>query len=289
MTPEEILTKENINYIFQGRDMLVSCLSPDHEDNHPSMRVDRTTGVFNCLSCGFKGSVYTKYQVARDIQMEVLGRVKEKLHDIMVSTSGLKIPEGSVPYSRAVFKGIPREKLAEYGAFTNDAIYPDRIVFPIKDAVGRIIAFNGRSLYSELPPKYKVYPPAAKVGMYPPIITPRESSMILVEGLFDIINLKYHGGDNVVCAFGTKKLTAKNIVEKLTPYRLQGVQKIHIMFDGDKAGYTAAKSLEYLLSEHTDFVTNIISLNEDDDPGCLTADQINEIYNEIYRTKTLWT
>jgi len=283
MSPEELLIEQNIHYIFQGRDLVVCCLSPEHDDVHPSMRIDKVTGVFNCLSCGYKGSLYTKYQVARDIQLEMLSKVKEKLQSIVISTNGLSIPPGSIPYNRAEFRGVPKETLQGYGAFTNDQVYPDRIVFPIKDAVGRIIAFNGRALYSELPPKYKVFPAEAKIPLFPSIITPRENSIILVEGLFDYINLKYHGGNNVVCAFGTQKLSENNIKNKLAPYRLQGVQKIHIMFDGDKAGRSAAKRLQYLIEEHTDFVINIVYLNEGDDPGCLSADQITQLNEQIYK------
>ena len=283
MTPEELLTEQGIHYIFQGKDLVVSCLSPEHEDNHPSMRIDKTTGLFNCLSCGFKGNLYTKYQVARDIQLEMLSKVREKLTDIVTSTKGLTIPDGSIPYNRAEFRGVPKELLQEYGAFTNDTVYPDRIVFPIRDAVGRIIAFNGRALYSDLPPKYKVFPAGAKIPLFPSIIKPRENSMVLVEGLFDYINLKFNGGNNVVCAFGTTKLAEKNIKAKLAPYRLQGVQKIHIMLDGDKAGRSAAKKLQYLIEQHTDFVTNVVFLDDNDDPGCLTPDQVQQLNKQIYR------
>ena len=283
MTPEELLREQNIYYIFQGKDLVVSCLSPEHEDSNPSMRVDKITGVFNCLSCGYSGNLYTKYQIARDIQLELLGKIREQLSNIITSTSGLSLPEGSIPYNRATFRNVPKTTLQEYEAFTNDTVFPDRIVFPIKDAVGRTVAFTGRNLYSNLPPKYKNYPAGVKLPLYPAIIKPRENSIILVEGLFDYINLRFNGARNAVCMFGTRKLSERNIQQKLSAYRMQGVQKLHIMFDGDAAGNTAAKSLQYLVEQHTDFVTNIIKLEEGDDPGSLTPQQIQQYNTQIYK------
>jgi len=282
MTPQEILDGEGIYYLYKGRDLLVRCLSPDHEDSNPSMRVDKVTGVFNCLSCGFKGSLYTKYKIARDIQFELLSKVKGKLRDIVISTEGRSIPEGSIEYNRASFKGIPAKTLKEYGAFTNDTVFPDRIVFPIKDAVGRIIAFSARSLYSDLPPKYIVSPAEVDIPFFPAIITPEYNSMFIVEGIFDYINLKYLGCDNAVCIFGTVKLTERNVVEKLAPYRLQGVQKINIMMDGDDAGRKAAKKIKYLIDDKTEFVTNIVYLEDGQDPGGLTPEQVAKYKSTLY-------
>lgn len=282
MTPEDILKDEGIYFIPKGKDLLISCLNPEHEDSSPSMRVDTVSGLFNCLSCGHKGNLYSKYQVARDIQSEQLRQIRGKIRDIIVSTVGREIPAGSVPYNREKFKEIPAEVLQGYDAFTNDLEFPDRIVFPIRDPVGRIVAFNGRSLYTDHPPKYLVYPAEVELPFFPALIKPVEASMIVVEGLFDQINLQYQGLSNVVCLFGTNKISERNVNTKLSPYRVQGVQKIIIMFDGDEAGIKASLRLQKILNEKTEFVSEIVYLNAGDDPGILTQKQVNFYKQLIY-------
>ena len=52
MRVDELLQEQRIDFKVSGRDFLVKCLNPDHEDSNPSMRVDQVTGVFNCFACG---------------------------------------------------------------------------------------------------------------------------------------------------------------------------------------------------------------------------------------------
>ena len=54
----DLLQERKIDFKPSGRDYLVKCLNPEHEDKNPSMRIDNVTGVYNCFSCGFKGSIF---------------------------------------------------------------------------------------------------------------------------------------------------------------------------------------------------------------------------------------
>ena len=40
--------------ITLDRNNFCRCVSPNHEDNHPSMSLDRKNNIFNCFACGFK-------------------------------------------------------------------------------------------------------------------------------------------------------------------------------------------------------------------------------------------
>ena len=51
MTPvEELLVAKDIPYKVSGKDVVIKCLNPDHDDSNPSMRVDRHMGMFNCFA-----------------------------------------------------------------------------------------------------------------------------------------------------------------------------------------------------------------------------------------------
>jgi DNA primase len=101
--------------------------------------------------------------------------------------------------------------------------------------------------------------------------------MSLVEGLFDMLNLHDKGLECAVCCFGTQKLSPYNIVEKLTPYMIQGVQKIYLMFDNDEAGIQAAEKIKTAIELKTNLLVDTIDLPEDCDPGDLTQTQVNYI------------
>ena len=58
MTVMELLEERKIPYKVSPRDFVVKCLNPEHDDNNPSMRIDRVTGIYNCFSCGFKGNIF---------------------------------------------------------------------------------------------------------------------------------------------------------------------------------------------------------------------------------------
>ena len=50
MNVEDLLNTKDISFIPKGKDFLVRCLNPEHEDRNPSMRVDQITGIFNLSS-----------------------------------------------------------------------------------------------------------------------------------------------------------------------------------------------------------------------------------------------
>ena len=63
---------------------------------------------------------------------------------------------------------------------------------------------------------------------------------MLVEGIYDAINLHDKGLTNAVCCFGTNNINE----EKLGLLTLQGVTNIDIFFDGDEAGQKQQKMLK---------------------------------------------
>jgi DNA primase len=42
----DLLNNRQIQYREAGKDYLIKCLNPEHDDSNPSMRVDKVTGIF---------------------------------------------------------------------------------------------------------------------------------------------------------------------------------------------------------------------------------------------------
>ena len=97
-----------------------------------------------------------------------------------------------------------------------------RIVFPVRDITGKVVAFNGRHMTMTERPKYLIYPPQAVLPLYPSNVTPVKSRAILVEGIFDMINLHDKGLDNAICCFGTNNVDKDKLSNLTAPSSTKG-------------------------------------------------------------------
>ena len=274
MTVEELLNSKQIPFIVKGNDYVVHCLNPEHPDRNPSMRIDRIDGKFNCFSCEFKGNLFTHFgEVATGLQVKrntLIERIRQK----RAESIGLEMPVNYLPYV-GNWRNISPKTYAKFEAFQhNDADFTNRINFPIRDLSGKIIGFQGRHTGDGVP-KYKFSPPGVKIPLFPRV-TPRHGEVVLVEGLFDMLNLHDKGIDNAVCCFGTNKINE----DMLQILRMQNVHQIAVFFDGDEPGQKAAENVKSLC-EKIDLTCRNIHIN-DLDPGALTQSQVEKLEKRLY-------
>lgn len=276
----ELLQKQGLQYQVSGRDYLIRCLNPEHDDSNPSFRVDRVSGVAHCFSCGFKTNVFKFYGVFTNLVPIKIAKLKEKLAELKTNNTGLELPNGYTPYTKS-FRGISPKTLKWFGAFYTNQVekLQDRIVFPIKDITGKITVFVARHTLSNGNPRYVNYPSGVKMPLFPTYLPSGYKSMVLVEGIFDMLNLYDKGLENVVACFGTNTLQ-NDTKAKLLPFKAQGITHIYLMFDGDDAGRKAAQQLKPLV-EQEDFIVEIINLNDDTDPGELDQEDVSSIKEYI--------
>ena len=118
-----------------------------------------------------------------------------------------------------------------------------RIIIPIHDENGEVVAFGARALFAEQNPKYLnssdslIYNKSKLLyGLYTAKNTIKsEDSVILMEGYFDVISAQSHGVGNVVGVCGTA-LTSEHI-KLLSRYTKS--RRIYLSFDTDTAGQKA--------------------------------------------------
>jgi len=283
MTPEELLVSKKITYMPQGGDLKIKCLNPEHDDKNPSLRIDKVTGIFNCLSCGFRGNIFQHFGQRPNFLMMKRQMFKDRIVDKLSESVGFDIPKNAVPYE-GNWRGISKETYKYFEAFQHsDNEHIGRIVIPIRSISGKIVGFNGRHMTMNHDPKYIISPPKAKLPLFPPNPEIYNGRLILVEGIFDMLNLFDKGLKNTVCSFGTVKLLGKNrqeSKEKLNLYKLKGVIGIDIFFDGDEPGQKAAEAVKELCEE-AEFDTRNIYF-ADKDPGDLTASQVIKLKETLY-------
>lgn len=269
----DLLQKNQLSYTVSGRDYLIKCLNPEHEDSNPSFRVDKVSGVAHCFACGFKTNVFKFFGVFTNPVPIKIAALKEKLNDLKTANLGLELPAGHTPWTKQ-FRGISPATLKHFGAFYTNAVekLQDRIVFPIQDIRQKTVVFVARHTLSQGNPRYVNYPTGVKIPVFPAHLPSGYSSMVIVEGIFDMLNLYDKGLENVVCAFGTNTLQNET-KQKLLPFKAQGITHVYLLFDGDEAGRKAAQTLKPVI-EQEGFIVEIINLPDDTDPGELDEEDV---------------
>lgn len=151
-------------------------------------------------------------------------------------------------------KRYGREVLEKSGlfGFSNTDVFDrfrGRIMFPIFNASGKVIAFGGRVFGTNDPAKYMNSPETPlyhKSEVFYGLHLTRDAirkseSAILVEGYTDLIQLYQSGIQNVVAVSGTA-FTDRH-VQQIRRF----ASKVYLAYDGDTAGINAAKRAGYAL------------------------------------------
>tara|TARA_Y100000385_G_scaffold43983_1_gene40748 strand:- start:5144 stop:5977 length:834 start_codon:yes stop_codon:yes gene_type:complete len=276
MNVEDLLKNKKIAYIPKGKDFVVSCLNPDHADRNPSMRIDQVTGIFNCFSCEYKGNLFTHFGEKVN-KMEMKRQLlKKKIDEVRAESVGLQMPENYSPYI-GNWRNIRAETYREFEAFIHaQKDFVGRICFPVRDRSGRIVAFQSRTTGDQTP-KYLNTPPGAKMPLYP-VVETIQGSIILVEGIFDVLNLHDKGLHNAVCCFGVKNVTE----EKLQVLSVAGVDNIDIFLDNDEAGQTGANKIRELCESVGLTTRNIAFGDKGLDAGALAKPQVDKLKSRLY-------
>ena len=164
-----------------------------------------------------------------------------------------------------------------------------RVIFPIHDSKGRVIAFGGR-LLDEGEPKYLNSPetPVFHKGSELYNLHRARSAIaqqqmsIVVEGYMDVLALAQHGIDHCVATLGTATTTTH--LQRL--FRL--APSIVFCFDGDRAGRDAAgRALEIALPLlESGRQVSFLFLPDGEDPDSVVRDQGADTFRALIESAT---
>lgn len=210
-----------------------------------------------------------------------------------------KYSDGLYKYLKS--KGYTDDILTETGLFSfnmnggNDKFW-NRVMFPIMDRQGKVIAFGGRIMgQAENAPKYLNSPETKAFikgdNIYGLHIARRTKKdyFLLCEGYMDVITLHQAGFDNAVASLGTA-LTPKQ-AKLIGRY----VERVVITYDSDEAGQKASlRAIPILRAAGID--VKVIDLRPQKDPDEFIKAYGSEAYAErvekaresfFYETETM--
>lgn len=167
-----------------------------------------------------------------------------------------------------------------------------RLMFPIRNPRGQVIAFGARTLNGDDHPKYLNSPETALYhksreiyGLYEASASIREKHRAIVcEGYMDVIQLSQAGFTEACAALGTA-VTAEH-VQKL----LRAVDTVYFSFDGDSAGQHALRrALEAALPVvEDDQEIRFVVLPPEHDPDSLIKEKGAQAFeDELQKSLTL--
>ena len=243
---------------------IVNNFARDYFQNILKNHIDgRSIGMAYFRNRGFRDDIIEKFQ---------LGYCTES-HDAFAK--------------EAIQKGYKKEFLvktgltieSERGLFDR---FRARVMFPIRDLAGKIIAFGGRIMTNDKKsakylnsPESEIYHKSRTLyGIYfakKSIV--QHNRCYLVEGYLDVISFHQKGIENTVASSGTS-LTIEQIrlIRRLTP-------NVTIIYDGDAAGIKASlRGIDLVLEEGLN--VRVVSLPDGEDPDSYaqahTAEEVLE-------------
>jgi len=151
----------------------VMALCPFHEDNTASFAMNITNGVYFCHACHAKGNLYTFLRGVGVNRATIDMQYKELIEEARSAT-----PPGPDPMDPGVYslKPIPEAVLGHFDGWDipqllNAGFRPEtlrhfdvgfdkwhgRVTHPIRDLKGDLVGISGRTIYSGVKPRYKLY------------------------------------------------------------------------------------------------------------------------------------
>ena len=161
-------------------------------------------------------------------------------------------------------------------------VFRNRLMFPIRDEAGRVIAFGGRKLRDEDNPKYLNTPETllfskSKVAYGLDLGRPKvleTKTVAIVEGYTDVVMAHQFGASNVVATLGTA------MTEQHVNLLRRFASRIVLLFDGDAAGGMAVqRALELFLTQPIDIA--IATLPDGVDPDEFLLQNGTEAFDKL--------
>ncbi len=187
--------------------------------------------------------------------------------------------------------GLIRQRQSGHGYYD---YFRDRLMIPIYDTQGRVIAFGGRTLGDEQP-KY-LNSPETDIFSKGKILfaldkakgaISQQNQVLVVEGYFDAIALHAVGITNVVASLGT----ALSLEQVRACLRYSESKELVLNFDADAAGTEASmRAIGEIanLAYKGEVSLRILSIPEGKDADEYLRSNSPEDYRELLKTAPLW-
>ncbi len=237
---------------------------PLHDgEGRDAFHVNTARQLFHCFSCGAGGTVLDLVAAlegcgVREAAQKLAGwrdppvaessracvsrrqpTVTKKNKELRPLPFRLRGVDGDHGYLAA--RGISKRTAAEFGIgfYAGPGLLSRRVVIPIHDEGGRLVAYCGRSL-DGTEPRYRFPSGFAKSQVWFNLhraAAEGEEAVIVVEGFFDCLKVHQAGFRSVVALMGSA------LYERQRLLLIERFRQIILMLDGDQTGRRASETI----------------------------------------------
>jgi len=264
-------------------------------EGREAFHVNTAQQLFHCFSCGAGGTVL---DLVAAIEHCGVREAAEKLAvgwGVPRSTSGPAVVQprkATVTKKREELRPLPfrlhgvdsrhpyvsargiSERTADafgIGFYAEPGLLSRRLVIPIHNEAGQLVAYCGRSL-DGTEPRYKFPTGFAKSQVLFNVhraVSRGEQTVIVVEGFFDCLKVHQAGFHSVVALMGAA------LYDRQQGLLTERFRQIILMLDGDEAGRRASAAIAARLARHCP--VRVIALAAGTQPDQLSEQAIQEI------------
>jgi DNA primase len=314
--PQEIfdLARSYLQKVRRSGAENIMAICPFHgggQEKHQSFALSLTKGVYFCHACHAKGSLYTF--------LKEMGLTRESInmkYGLLIQEAGKNIPTSPDPKQpKDIWVDLASaidESLLGLFQYNMTAMLPDfepetlehfgvgwdgwhrRIIFPVYDLKGSLVALSGRAVYDEQWPRYKLYEEEYRAWdmaprynwnkrtvlwnghfVYPTVVMsrPTQSFVVVVEGFKAAMWVWQAGIRNVVALLGSYLSWEQQwVLERL------GVP-VYLFLDNNGAGWKGqidaamrlgSKGIRTYIVEYPERIYD----EEDAQPDSLTEEEV---------------
>lgn len=284
----DVLSHYDITPTGRGKQIKINC--PFHKDKTPSCGINLDRGLFNCFSCQTGGHVIDFVLLMEGLNPDDAKDRQKAAHlTAQIGGLGAETPPAKAAKPKARSRkraakaqeeelpvdhnppldlsrirmeletdhpfldahGISDEMIETFDlGYTSTGIMKGRIVIPIHDVQGRIVAYAGRHASEDVPdevPRYKLpksfHRRLELFNLHRALSLPGKH-ITIVEGYWSTMRLHLEG---IACVATMGTSISPEQVDLLTS---QGYRYATVIYDGDEQGRTGATAVVDLLSRH---------------------------------------
>jgi DNA primase len=289
---EFVLRHYHVKLRRNGKDQYRGCCPIHRGDGRDAFHVNLARNIFHCFACGAGGTVLdfvaamdrcSLFEAAQKLQAMTGSSVptnatpkeKELVTERRKVSSPLNFTLTGIDCSHPYLaeRGITEQTAREFGVgfYAGPGLMHRRLVIPIHNAEGQLIAYCGRSV-DQTQPRYRVPPGFAKSEILfntHRTVAGENSSVVVVEGFFDCIKVHQAGIRSVVALMGSV------LYEPQRHALLARFRHITLLLDGDPTGRKASLAISQRLRPDCD--VRVISLPDGVQPDQLPPEDISNI------------
>lgn len=281
-----LLRQYGVRLRRSGRDQYRG-LCPIHRGpGREAFHANLTRNIFHCFSCGAGGTVLDFVAAMERCTLREAALLLQRGSDrppierpaIQLVTKKSKVPlplgfalrgiDSTHPYLAA--RGIEIATAQEFGIglYRGSGIFSGRLVIPIHNQRGELVAYCGRAL-DATQPRYRFpsgFPKSEILFNFHRAAAAPQQTVVLVEGFFDCLKVHQAGVPAVVALMGAALYSA--------PQRLllERFRRVILMLDGDEAGRRATTAIAARLQPHAS--VRLIHLPDAAQPDQLSIEAI---------------